>query len=633
MTVARLYERFLLMIRTNTSAMVIDELTPVQATQTIVIPVANPDTAPPLLHLAEKMMNEDNGRIILLYVETDSDKNRDGKVAIFRSMIESLDLSKQAYSLELVTRRAATIVDGILDISRHYHADMILLGLSYSIRGQVEPGRIVEKVIEKAPCDVGVFRSPKHSLVDRIMIPVGGSIASRVILNIGHRLSQGFQLPSEAVHVYSGTAEGEARAHVENLLAGIPDNETMAVKMIHGINAADSVLSQAHEQDLLVIGYSERSAIEKWLYGDTAQRILDRATGPVLLVSRAIDDSQVQSDVTRRLSWLRPLLSDTEQEHVVWLAKDTVLPTLDYFVLLVIAALLASLGLLLNSSAVVIGAMLVAPLMQPIIALGIGLCTARLNLMRKAIVTILLSVLVALGVGYLAGIFIAPDTATEEMFARAYPSLLDAMVALASGFIGAYATARKDIPAALAGVAIAAALVPPICTVGLSLALFEPRVAMGATLLFVANLISITVVGAGVFFWMGMRPTRLNNSTRRLRYAGVLVSIICIMLIVGGSLNYTHKPGVEIISQQRLQTLLEPAELRDLQIIRQDAGEPLIVVATVRTADEIPPESVRMAQVMLGEDLGTEVRLRIIVQRVLVAGTQGEIDTPAEIDN
>jgi uncharacterized hydrophobic protein (TIGR00271 family) len=341
------------------------------------------------------------------------------------------------------------------------------------------------------------------------------------------------------------------------------------------------------------------------------------------MVSRAIDDAEIQALAKRRLSWLRPLLTETEQEHVVWLAKDTVLPTLDYFVLLVVAALLASLGLLLNSSAVVIGAMLVAPLMQPIIALGIGLCTARLNLMRKAIVTIGLSVMVVLIVGFLAGIFIAPDAATKEMLGRAYPSLLDAAVALASGFIGAYATARKDIPAALAGVAIAAALVPPICTVGLSMAIFEPRLAIGAGLLFITNLVCITVTTGAVFFWMGMRPTRLNSKTRRIRYATLLSGMLCILLLVGGLLNYTRKPSVERISETRLRAVFEPAELMGLQIVPE---EPLMVIATLRTPEEIPSESVKMAQVMLSEDLDTQVRLRIVVQRV-IDGSAEPFDT------
>ncbi len=276
--------------------------------------------------------------------------------------------------------------------------------------------------------------------------------------------------------------------------------------------------------------------------------------------------------------------------------------------------MIASLGLMLNSSAVVIGAMLIAPLMQPIIALGVGLCTARLNLMRKAAVTIVLSVVIALAVGIVVGVLIPTDSPKQEILSRAYPSLLDAAVALAAGFIGAYGTARKDIPTALAGVSIAAALVPPICTVGLSLALMEPRLAVGAALLFLANLMCITVVAALVFFWMGMRPTRLDNISRRRRYGLLLAGIVCVLLTVGGLLNYTNKPSVERISEKRLQTVFDPAELIGLQIREQ---EPLLVVATVRTATELSPETVKMAQVMLSEDLDTDVRLRIVVQRVI----------------
>ncbi|MBZ0292569.1 MAG: TIGR00341 family protein [Anaerolineae bacterium] len=582
--------------------------------RTTIIPVANPDSAPPLLQIAETMGVEPGGHIVLLYVVTDDHEVNELKIAAFRTTVEEAGKKDHRFTFEVITHHAVTVVDGIIEIAYRYRAEKILLGLSYSIRGQVELGQVVETVAERAPCDVVVYRNPIQSNVERIVVPVGGSIASRVILQLGIRLAQGSGLPVEALHVYSNGPEWEARSHVESLLADIPGHELVTVNVIHGVKVADSVLSWSNENDMMVVGFSERSLLEKWLYGDTAQRILDRAMGPVLVVSRAIDDAEIQALARRRLSWLRPLLTQTEQEHIIWHSKDTVLPTLDYFVLLIVAALLASLGLLLNSSAVVIGAMLVAPLMSPIIALGVGLCTARLNLMRKAFVTIGLSVLMVLAVGMIVGILIPPTSASKEMLARAYPSLLDAGVALGSGFIGAYATARKDIPAALAGVAIAAALVPPICTVGLSIVIGEPRLALGAALLFITNMVCITVIGAVVFFWMGMRPTRLENHQRRRRYSVLLAGLLAVVLLVGALLNFSQHPSVEKISESRLQAVFDPAELIGLQITKQD---PLMVVATVRTSSELPSESVKMAQVMLSEDLDTPVRLRVVVQKVI----------------
>lgn len=599
------------MIALQTHA-ILETFTP-DITKTIVIPVANIDTAPMLIELADKLMQGEYGQLILLFVQSpdvlDDTKQRD-----FQTLTEQEQFNAPNLSIKLEIVISDDIISSILDVAESYLADMILLGLSYSIRGQVELGRIVETVAERAPCDVAVFRAPYHTHIDRIVVPVGGSIASTIILKMGLTLSKGYALPCETLHIYSATPEREAYHHVEDLLSNIHGHEKVTINVEHGVNEANSVLSWTTNSDLMVIGFSQRHPIEKWLYGDTAQRILDRARGPVLMVARAIDDKKIQAHAKRHFSWIRPLLTQNEQEHIVWLAKDTVLPTLDYFVLLVTAAVIASFGLLLNSSAVVIGAMLVAPLMQPIIALGVGLCTARLALMRKASVTVGLSVLMAIAVGIITGLILPPDNPTKEMLARAYPSLLDAGVALASGFIAAYATARKDIPAALAGVAIAAALVPPLCSVGLSIALLEPRLAIGALLLFITNLLAITAITAVVFFWMGMRPTRLNTRTRRWRYSILIAGLLMMLLVIGASLNYTQLPSVERISETRLQGLFQPAQLVNLQIQQDD---PLLVIATLRTPNIIETETVRMAQMMLSEDLETPVRLRIIIQQVI----------------
>lgn len=582
-------------------------------TKTFVIPIANIDTAPQLVNLAQKLIQGEHGQLVLLSVQTNDVISSETRTA-FQEMIEQTSAESPNLSIKLELISSDDIIASILDTAEQYCADMILLGLSYSIRGQVELGRIVETVAERAPCDVAVFRAPNNTHIDRIVVPVGGSLASTIILRMGITLSKGYTLPCETLHIYSAIPEQEAYYHVKELLSSIHGHEKVKINIEHGVNEANSVLSWTTNSDLMVIGFSQRHAIEKWLYGDTAQRILDRARGPVLMVARAIDDKQIQAHAKRHFSWIRPLLTKNEQEHIVWLAKDTVLPTLDYFVLLITAAVIASFGLLLNSSAVVIGAMLVAPLMQPIIALGVGLCTARLHLMRKACVTVSLSVLMAIAVGIILGLILSPDTPTKEMLARAYPSLLDAGVALASGFIAAYATARKNIPAALAGVAIAAALVPPLCSVGLSIALLEPRLAIGALLLFATNLLAIMAITAVVFFWMGMRPTRLNTRTRRWRYSTLIVSLLMMFLVIGSTLNYTHLPSVERISETRLQTLFDPAQLVNLQIQHDD---PLLVIATLRTPSVIESETVRMAQMVLSEDLETPVRLRIVIQQII----------------
>ncbi len=260
---------------------------------TVIIPIANPDSAALLLKLAERLLGGENGHIVLLYVVTEDRDSNAAEMAAFHSIIQVTNQETTRFSIELKIHPASDVVDGILEVAGDYDAQLILLGLSYSVRGQVELGNIVEGVIDRAACDVGVYRSPRNSSVERIVVPVGGSIASRVILKIGRRLSDGYNLPCELLHVYNGSPEEEVRRHAQDLLAAVPGQKKVNINLIHGINEARSVLSWTNEKDLMVIGFSERNALEKWLYGDTAQRILDRARGPVLMVSRAIDNAEI----------------------------------------------------------------------------------------------------------------------------------------------------------------------------------------------------------------------------------------------------------------------------------------------------------------------------------------------------
>jgi uncharacterized hydrophobic protein (TIGR00271 family) len=123
---------------------------------------------------------------------------------------------------------------------------------------------------------------------------------------------------------------------------------------------------------------------------------------------------------------------------------------------------IAALGLLINSPAVIIGAMVVAPLMTPLIAAGCALVRGDLSLFTKSIQAMLFGSLVALGVSLLVGALIPNDTLTVEMVSRGRPDILDLFVGLFAGAAAAYATARPKVMAALVGVAVAAALVPPI---------------------------------------------------------------------------------------------------------------------------------------------------------------------------
>lgn len=583
--------------------------------RTVVVPLANPFTAPVLLELAGAIAGKDHGKVIGAIVT-------DGYAPVNEVHVEQLDKIVRAIhkwddtcEIELVTRRTASIVTGILEIAHEHNATQILLGLTDPVRGQVELGKVVEGVIDDAPCDVLVYRDSETPGFTRVVVPVGGSVASRVTVGIGVQLAKGTDRPCEVLHVYSGNRpEWESRARVEKMLSAVQGHNIAQTKVVPGLNEADSVLSHTGENDILVVGKSERSELERWLYGNTAQRLLDRAPGPVLLVAHSREHSADQRQAKRRLSWLRPMLTEPEQEQVFWEAQDTAAPSLDYFVLIIVSAMLASLGLLLNSPAVVIGAMLVAPLMGPIVSFGVGLCTARFQLLRQAVVTVILGTMAAFMVGFIIGKLEPINSPTSELLGRGFPSILDAGVAFGAGFIAAYATARKGIPAALAGVAIAAALVPPVCAFGLNVAFAESRLAMGAALLFTTNIVCIALAAALVFFWLGMRPQRLEERIRRRGYAFVVATFALMVPAIFILLNFGRQASTELISPNDIRAAFTPAKVLDIEIVRHD---PIVVQATVLSSEDVPREAVNIAQDILSTDLGEPVQLQVIQHKIV----------------
>ncbi len=169
-----------------------------------------------------------------------------------------------------------------------------------------------------------------------------------------------------------------------------------------------------------------------------------------------------------------------------------------YWILLPLSGVIAAAGIVADSTATVIGAMIVAPLMVPIIGTALAVVLAdRRNLIRSLAMSVA-GVGVVIAIGWLLGLTIdTPIVAAtnDQVAGRVQPRLIDLLAALATGAVGAVAVARKDISDTLPGVAIAISLVPPLAIIGLTLESGKPDEAMGALLLFTTNVSAILVMG------------------------------------------------------------------------------------------------------------------------------------------
>lgn len=232
-----------------------------------------------------------------------------------------------------------------------------------------------------------------------------------------------------------------------------------------------------------------------------------------------------------------PRISLERRAEVQVLLRDSSRPNFDFFLLVVLSCVIASLGLLTDSAAVIIGAMLVAPLMSPIIGLGLASLTADGRLLRDAVSALVRGALLAVLISFLIALlnrwlpFIALQDLPGEVMARTRPSPIDLGIALAGGMAAAFALAMPNISAALPGVAIATALMPPLCTMGIGLAWGRLDIAGGATLLFLTNTVSITFAATLVFFALGFTP-RLKEGSRRFPRSLQISALLTLGLLI-----------------------------------------------------------------------------------------------------
>ncbi len=180
-----------------------------------------------------------------------------------------------------------------------------------------------------------------------------------------------------------------------------------------------------------------------------------------------------------------------------------------FMTLLILATMIATFGLFINSGSVIIGAMLLAPLMQPIVSLSMGVLRQDATMQSNAFKTIVIGVIAVLLTSGVIALFVPIERLTSEMAGRLSPTLLDLFVAIVSGIAAAYAKNNEKIMSSLAGVAIAVALVPPIAVAGIGIGWGEWSMFIAAFLLFVTNLVGIVLAAAMTFMVLGYSPIKI----------------------------------------------------------------------------------------------------------------------------
>ena len=268
--------------------------------------------------------------------------------------------------------------------------------------------------------------------------------------------------------------------------------------------------------------------------------------------------------------------------------------------ILICAIFIASIGLNMNSAAVVIGAMLISPLMGPIMGIGLGIGIFDLQLIRRALMNLATAAFISVLTSTIYFLITPLDDAQTEILARTTPTLWDVLIALFGGFAGIIASSRQDKSNAIPGVAIATALMPPLCTAGYGIATGQWAFFMGAFYLFSINSVFITFSTVLIVKFLRYRPKQYVDA-RTERRVKIWIALLVIATMIP-SIFIAYKVVQKSFFERNARTFLEEelnnqaTQIINQQLVYRPDTSQIIITCIGQTVDSA--QIIKMTQRM-----------------------------------
>ncbi len=351
--------------------------------------------------------------------------------------------------------------------------------------------------------------------------------------------------------------------------------------------------------------------------------------------SRQLTLTSMRKWLKRKIPRVPPDMREKLRQELI---KDAQLDP-DFLVLTVSSCFIATLGLLMNSAAVIIGAMLIAPLMLPLRGLALGTLDTDRILVKVSLMTLIIGTIVALLIsGVVGGFFGLPEASFgSEILGRTQPNLADLGVAVAAGAISGFAKIRRRLSDALAGTAISVALMPPLCVVGIALSQKAFPLASGAFLLYLTNLLGITL-SCIIVFILGGYYLNYNQTSQALAGLVAMTGVLVFPLFIsfGNLLQQERFEGkIKTLLENKTVTVGQQSELVSLKVqwptFPWSKEYPLILVTVQEnTKNPITPTQVRLVEKLIEKDLGKKFKLvlRVSQLREVLADYELSLSTP-----
>ena len=425
-----------------------------------------------------------------------------------------------------------------------------LLLMDHPLAKRGTKANLLYKILGLGFCDSITLRFPHQGGCggNKILVPTAGGENSIEALKLSKDLTnQSNESSIDVLFVESDVSDLSKEVGMKRLegllgksgfdVQSEPFN--LCVSLGNDVSAIIHAEASSENYDLILLGASDSGLLNRAFFGTLPDRLLKEDGKVAVGVFEAA--SKRREKIKKGLKqWLLKFIPQLDRDSRVRIYESIEVNSkwsFDFVALICFSTALAALGLMLNSAPVIIGAMLVAPLMTPILGASLSLIQGNRVLMVDCSKSLLFGYFCALILGVLLGIFGSLYGVTDQMQSRSEPDVPDLLIALISGMAAAYCYSRPRLVSALAGVAIAAALVPPIATAGIAIALAEQEIAKGATLLFTTNVVFIVIGASVTFFTLGIRAKSKRDGMNIwvTRFLLALVIIAAIHIVPLGS--------------------------------------------------------------------------------------------------
>lgn len=452
-----------------------------------------------------------------------------------------------------------------------------------------------EKLIQTAALGIIVVEHPSASVVSRRLVP-------KSALNDG--MFNVLILAPENLMVlfwflFRSLLSGKRKitqlpgfiGHIKTSNLEIEDDQEMEYTA-DGEKSASTKISLKVEKEAVKLQQKSRNIAET-----------EKTNGKKSLKIDTLPTGQKREELTKRgLPWL-PRATTEEFQELFKVLRDNAQLKPSFLVMMILSTLIATFGLYGDSSPVIIGAMILAPIIAPIVSFSMGMVRYDVNMLKTGIITILAGTAVSLMVSAGVSLLIPLRILTSEIDARLSPTLLDMGIAVASGVAAAYAHAEEGIAKSLAGVAIAVALVPPLSVAGIGIGWWNWEVFSGAILLYFTNLAGIIMFAGITFLLLGFAPFK------RARMGLIYTFLIIIVVMVPLSLSFERIMQEAKITKELEGTSLHEMVLRDVKV---RFGEPMTVSLKIVAPHSIEAGEMQNIKREIEERLGRKIRLEVV---------------------